>query len=164
MSDFLSHLGLDILEAEIVSEGDLEQYGVKGMKWGVRRSQAQLDRAAGRTQKRASRKKSRAKKAAKFKKSARKNLKTFSDVLKGVGLDLSIGAASVAAAAAAGGTIRGLLALEKYISKNVRNQSYRSAFNETKQWVQTDPSRILNELAYILPNADQVFDITGLKK
>ena len=48
MSDFLSHLDLDILEAEIVSEGDLEQYGVKGMKWGVRRSQAQLDRAAGR--------------------------------------------------------------------------------------------------------------------
>jgi len=26
----------------------LEHYGVKGMKWGVRRSQAQLDRAAGR--------------------------------------------------------------------------------------------------------------------
>lgn len=27
---------------------DIEHYGVKGMKWGVRRSQASLDRAAGR--------------------------------------------------------------------------------------------------------------------
>jgi hypothetical protein len=30
----------------------LEHYGVKGMRWGVRRSQAELDRAAGRTSKR----------------------------------------------------------------------------------------------------------------
>lgn len=29
-------------------ESELEHYGVKGMKWGVRRTQAQLDRAAGR--------------------------------------------------------------------------------------------------------------------
>ena len=36
--------------SDISNTGDfLEQYGVKGMKWGVRRSQAQLDRAAGRT-------------------------------------------------------------------------------------------------------------------
>ena len=32
-------------------EEALEHYGVKGMKWGVRRTQAQLDRAAGRVKK-----------------------------------------------------------------------------------------------------------------
>lgn len=33
---------------EPMSDAVLQHYGVKGMKWGVRRSQAQLDRAAGR--------------------------------------------------------------------------------------------------------------------
>ena len=39
----------------------LQHYGVKGMKWGVRRSQAQLDRAAGRSSKKSARKESRRK-------------------------------------------------------------------------------------------------------
>lgn len=33
---------------EPMSDAVLQHYGVKGMKWGVRRSQAQLDRKAGR--------------------------------------------------------------------------------------------------------------------
>ena len=40
-------------------EDVLEHYGVKGMRWGVRRSQAELDRAAGRTQKREQKRKRR---------------------------------------------------------------------------------------------------------
>ena len=38
-------------------EDVLEHYGVKGMKWGVRRSQAELDRAAGRVTRKRSRNK-----------------------------------------------------------------------------------------------------------
>lgn len=33
----------------VIVNGELYHYGVKGMKWGVRRSQDELDRAAGRT-------------------------------------------------------------------------------------------------------------------
>lgn len=36
-------------KAEAVIERTLEHYGIKGMKWGVRRSQEELDRLAGRT-------------------------------------------------------------------------------------------------------------------
>ena len=35
-------------QEQMTDEEFLQHYGVKGMKWGVRRSQAQLDRAAGR--------------------------------------------------------------------------------------------------------------------
>ena len=44
---------------EPISDIVLQHYGVKGMKWGVRRSQAQLDRAAGRKTARANNKKRR---------------------------------------------------------------------------------------------------------
>ena len=168
MSDFLSHLDLDILEAEIVSEGDLEQYGVKGMKWGVRRSQAQLDRAAGRKQKRAARKKNRAKKMAKIKKPVKKGIKILSDVMKGVGLGVPMGSDAVLAITAlyyGGGALYfGGHKLKDYVSNTVGKQSFNFAFKKTKQWVQTDPSRILNELQYIIPDADRVFDITDIKK
>lgn len=43
----------------MIDEEFLQHYGVKGMKWGVRRSQAQLDRAAGRKTARANKKKRR---------------------------------------------------------------------------------------------------------
>jgi hypothetical protein len=35
-----------------MTDKELQHYGILGMKWGVRRSQAQLDRAGGRTKKR----------------------------------------------------------------------------------------------------------------
>ena len=43
---------------------DLQHYGVKGMRWGVRRSQAELDRAAGRTPRKSRKEKRADKKAA----------------------------------------------------------------------------------------------------
>lgn len=39
----------DDWKPSLLDKTELEHYGVKGMKWGVRRSQRELDRAAGRT-------------------------------------------------------------------------------------------------------------------
>lgn len=53
---------------EISSSVDITHYGIKGMKWGVRRSQATLDRLAGRTTSTRSERSSRKKKETKVRK------------------------------------------------------------------------------------------------
>lgn len=48
-NEFLAHYGIENAKSSVDVDDFLAHYGVKGMKWGVRRSRAELDRAAGRT-------------------------------------------------------------------------------------------------------------------